>query len=179
MVTGEKFAERAVNGGYIGIPYKKLDCQGFVEKVLADCGVRKSNGTVYNWRGSNAMYRNYYSWRGTVKECIAKFGMIPQGALVYTRKDDGGEVEKGYHDGLGNFSHVGIYVGEPHGVVHSTTGGVQFGKFPDAKRWTNVSLLDMIDYTAQNGDNKDMENAKWLIDSIRGLLDKLERMIVK
>ena len=100
MITGEQFAEKALTGGYIGIPYERLDCQGFVERVLADCGVRKPNGTVYDWRGSNAMYRNYFQWRGTVKECESKYGMIPQGALVFTRKTDGGEVEKGYHDGL-------------------------------------------------------------------------------
>lgn len=168
MITGEQFAERALTGGYIGIPYETLDCQGFVEKVLADCGVRKPNGTVYDWRGSNSMYRNYYQWRGTVKECEAKFGMIPQGALVFTRKTDGGEVERGYHDGLGNFSHVGIYVGAPHGVIHSTTGGVQYGKFPDAKRWTNVSLLSMIDYTHQNVNNRSIKD---IINNIRGLLD--------
>ena len=177
MVTGEQFAERAVNGGYIGIPYSELDCQGFVERVLADCGVRKSNGTVYNWKGSNSMYRNYYSWRGTVNECIEKFGMVPQGALVYTRRTDGGEVDRGYTDGLGDFVHVGIYVGDPHGVIHSTAGGVQFAKFPNGKKWTNVSLLDMIDYTNQNNHNKDEANARWLIESIRGLLDKLEACI--
>ena len=177
MITGEQFAEKAVNGGYIGIPYSRLDCQAFVERVLADCGVRKSNGTVYNWRGSNAMYRSYYSWRGTVDECIKKFGMIPPGALVFTRKTDGGEVDRGYNDGLGNFVHVGIYVGDPHGVIHSSTGGVQFGKFPNGRKWTNVSLLEMIDYTGQNNHNKDGANAHWLIDSIRGMLDKLEACI--
>lgn len=173
MLTGEQFAEKALTGGYIGIPYEKLDCQAFVERVLADCGVRKPNGTVFDWRGSNSMYRNYYQWRGTVKECETKFGMIPQGALVFTRKTDGGEVEKGYHDGLGNFSHVGIYVGSPHGVIHSTTGGVQYGKFPDAKRWTNVSLLSMIDYTHQNVNNRSIKD---IINNIRGLLDVMEEI---
>ena len=109
--TGLEFAENALLPKWDKYTYDRLDCQGFVERVLADCGVRKPNGTVYDWRGSNSMYRNYYQWRGTVKECENKFGMIPQGALVFTRKTDGGEVERGYHDGLGNFSHVGIYVG--------------------------------------------------------------------
>ena len=139
MVTGEQFAEKAVNGNYIGIPYSKLDCQGFVERVLADCGVRKSNGTVYDWRGSNSMYRNYYQWRGTISECVKKFGFIPIGALVFTRKTDGGEKEKGYNDGLGNFVHVGIYVGDPHGVIHSTTGGVQWSLNPSGG-WTDIKM---------------------------------------
>lgn len=174
MVTGEQFAEKAVNGGYIGIPYSKLDCQGFVERVLADCGVRKSNGTVYDWRGSNSMYRNYYQWRGTISECVKKFGFIPIGALVFTRKTDGGEKEKGYTDGLGNFVHVGIYVGDPHGVIHSTTGGVQWCKYPD-KRWTNVTLLSMLDYSVQKDNNK--EEILKNISHIRELLEETERMV--
>lgn len=173
MITGERLAEQAVNGGYIGIPYKKLDCQGFVEKVISDLGIRKPDGTVYNWRGSNAMYRNFYSWRGTVEECKKQFGMIPEGCLVFTRKTDGGEVDRGYSDGIGNFVHVGIYVGDPHGVIHSTTGGVQFCKWPD-KRWTNISLLSFIDYTGKNADN----NIKDLIDRIRADIDKLEGLIL-
>ena len=172
MITGEKLAEQAVNGGYIGIPYKKLDCQAFVEKVISDLGIRKPDGTVYNWRGSNAMYRNYYSWRGTIADCKKKFGMIPEGCLVYTRKTDGGEVEKGYTDGLGNFVHVGIYVGDQQGVPNSTNGGEQFCKWPD-KRWTNITLLSFIDYTGKNADN----NIRDLISQIRTKLDEIERLI--
>ena len=86
MVTGEQFAKQAVDGGYIGIPYSKLDCQGFVERVLADCGIRKPNGTVYDWRGSNSMYRNFQQWRGSIKEAEAAFGALPIGCLLYTRK---------------------------------------------------------------------------------------------
>lgn len=174
MITGEKFASQAVNGGYIGIPYSKLDCQGFVEQVLYDCGARKENGARYNWRGSNAMYRTYMQWRGTVSDCMIKYGMIPQGALVFTRKMDGGEVEKGYTDGWGNFSHVGIYITDgSHGVIHSTTGGVQWGKFPD-KRWTNIALPAMIDYTGGNMDNIGVRD---IINNIRAELDRLEKML--
>ena len=55
MITGYAFAEQARSGSYNGIPYKQLDCQGFVERVLKDSGVRKPDGSVYNWRGSNHM----------------------------------------------------------------------------------------------------------------------------
>ena len=47
--TGAAVAEQAQTGNYIGIPYSQLDCQGFVEKVLKDLGVRKNDGSVYNW----------------------------------------------------------------------------------------------------------------------------------
>lgn len=174
MLTGEQFARKAADGGYIGIPYAELDCQGFVERVLTDCGIRKSNGLSYNWKGSNSMYRNFQQWRGSIADCEKQFGFLPPGALVYTRKTDGGEVEKGYSDGLGNFVHVGIYLGPPHGVIHSTTGGVQFGKFPD-RRWNYCSLLEMVDYTVKNPHNN--TGAIDCIKRIRAELDELERMV--
>lgn len=172
MVTGEAYAKQAVNGGYIGIPYSELDCQGFVEKVLADCGVRKPDGKKYNWRGTNSMWRNYYQWRGTRQEAIEKFGLIPEGAWLFHMEQDGGEIPLGYNDGLGNFKHVGIYLGDPHGSIHSTTGGVQFLKYPD-KRWTHVMLPDMLDYMQENPDNK----IKDIIANIRKELDEMERMV--
>lgn len=172
MITGEQFAEQAIKGNYIGIPYDKLDCQGFVERVLKDCGVRKSNGTVYDWRGSNSMYRNYISWRGTIAEAEKKFGIIPQGALLFTVAFDGGEKEKGYNDDLGNAKHVGIYLGPPHGSIHSTTGGVQYSKFP-VKRWTHCGLLSMIDYTGRNHNNINKEDIYLLIDKLKGMIEQL------
>lgn len=143
--TGADMAEQAVSGGYVGIPYSTLDCQGFVEEVLKDLGVRKENGTPYNWRGSNSMWRNYITWRGTVKECKDKFGEIPLGAFMFLVKYDGGEKEKGYHDNLGNASHVGLYTGTSPKPCMDSQGnrGVDYcslGVF------THVGLMSMIDY---------------------------------
>lgn len=176
MITGEQFAKQAIDGNYIGIPYSKLDCQGFVERVLADCGIRKPNGTVYDWRGSNAMYRNFQQWRGSIKDAEAAFGALPIGCLLYTRKTDGGEKEKGYNDNLGNFAHVGIYLGEPHGVIHSTTGGVQWGKYPD-KRWNYCSLLSMLDYGCKNSDNVISDDIIKQLDIIQSAVNNIERML--
>ena len=170
MITGADFAHQAETGGYLGIPYEKLDCQGFVERVLKDCGVRKPNGTIYDWRGSNSMYRNYIDWRGSIAEAEKTFGSIPLGALLFTVANDGGEKEKGYHDNLGNAKHVGIYIGGTHGSIHSTTGGVQYAKFP-SKRWTHVGLLKMIDYHVQNEDNISSR------DRIFSLLDEIKELI--
>ena len=89
--TGADMAEQAITGGYVGTPYSKLDCQGFVEQVLKDLSVRKPDGTPYNWRGSNSMWRNYIKWKGTIAECKAKFGEIPLGAFMFIVKYDGGE----------------------------------------------------------------------------------------
>ena len=62
--TGQDVAEQAVNGNYLGAPYSKYDCQAFVEQVLKDLGVRKPDGTPYNWMGSNSMFRTHIRWRG-------------------------------------------------------------------------------------------------------------------
>ena len=110
MLTGIEFATDALLSKWDRYTYNVLDCQGFVEAVLKDIGVRKPDGSVYNWRGCNSMYRNYYSWRGTVEECVNKFGYVPVGAFVYIWKPTG-EEDVGYKDGLGNCTHVGIYCG--------------------------------------------------------------------
>lgn len=143
--TGKDMAEQAVTGGYIGQPYSKWDCQAFVEQVLKDLGVRKADGSVYNWKGSNSMWRNHITWKGTIEECKKKFGEIPLGAFLFLLKWDGKEAERGYHDGLGNATHVGLYVGtSPLPVMDSQpTGGVQYRKL---SIFTHVGLMDMIDY---------------------------------
>lgn len=142
--NGLDIADKAMLGDYIGIPYSKLDCQGFVEQVLKDAGVRKGNGTPYNWKGSNSMFRNHVKWRGTIEQCQKKFGCIPLGAFVFKVKHDGGELERGYHDDLGNASHVGLYV-DTGICMHSqpSTGVAKCS----ISVFTHVCLMDMIDYT--------------------------------
>lgn len=146
--TGADMAEQAVTGNYIGIPYSKLDCQAFVEQVLKDLGVRKPDGTPYNWKGSNSMWRNYITWKGTIDECRKQFGTIPLGAILFLLKWDGGEEEKGYHDGLGNASHVGLYTGtSPLPCIDSQGNrGVDYCKL---NVFTHVGLMSMIDYYTQ------------------------------
>lgn len=146
-VPGTALATQAMIGGYIGTPYSKLDCQGFVEEVLKDCGVRKSDGFPYNWRGSNSMWRNFIQWRGTIEECRKKFGCIPKGAFMFLVVHDGGEVEKGYHDSLGNAKHVGLYIGNTNDEYPCMDSqgdrGVDICKL---NVFTHVGLMTMIDY---------------------------------
>lgn len=139
-VNNIKFAEVAYSYHDSKIPYSKLDCQAFVERVLDDCGIRK------NWAGSNDMWRHALTWKGTPEECIAQFGEVPRGAWLFTLKYDGGEKKRGYNDTEGNAAHVGIYTGLGAGAMHSSTGGVQECKFPDPARWNRVGLCRFIDY---------------------------------
>lgn len=165
MITGYQFADQARSGKYNGIPYSKLDCQAFVEEVLKDAGIRKKDGSVYNWKGSNSMWRSIQGWKGTVSECKAAFGEIPLGAWVFIRKMDGGETERGYNDNLGNFTHVGIYCnlgGEPVRDSTRYTGRDGVGYRP-LKSFTHVLLPEFIDYSDTDGSLYTIETAAQVI----------------
>lgn len=149
MVDAIAFAEQAYSYRDSHIPYKELDCQAFVEKVLHDCGVSR------NWRGSNDMWRSALKWRGTYTEALVKFGCIPRGAWLFTVKNDGGEKKRGYNDNDGNACHVGIFTGQGYGAMHSTTGGVQQCAGDD-KRWTHVGLATDIDYNVEGLTDREM-----------------------
>ena len=182
-VLGTVYAEQAQRAAYNRYTYDQLDCQGFVEQVLKDLDVRKPDGTPYNWRGSNSMYRNYIDWRGTKDEAIEKFGGIPLGAFMFKVVHDGGEEEKGYHDGLGNAQHVGIYCGGQL-VRDSTRYKNSSGQYvrngvgdADLKAFNMVGLMSMIDYDQDQEYNEDVKEMVSMIGEIRLTLDKLEAKI--
>lgn len=158
-IAGTAYATQAQSDRYTGVPYSKLDCQAFVEEVLKDCGVRKPDGSVYNWKGSNSMWRNALRWKGTIEECRRLFNGIPLGAWVFIVKNDGGEVARGYHDNEGNASHVGIYCREGSEPVRDSTktakrDGVGYRKLDG---FTHVGLPTMITY---NGNTSRIEAIK-------------------
>lgn len=175
MHTGKEFANQAISSRYDNLKYSQYDCQAFVEKVLFDTGVKKSNGQAYNWKGSNSMWRNALSWKGTKDECIKTFGYIPLGAWVFMVSRDGGEVEKGYHDDEGNANHVGIYVGDDNTRDSAgSRGGVGYRPLKD---WNMVGLCKYLDYKVINNDNINKDKYLSVITDIRALLDELERMV--
>lgn len=147
------FAEQARSTKYDKLKYDDADCQTFVEMVLKDCGVRKADGTIYNWSGANKMWRVALTWKGTIEECIRQYGEIPAGAWVFIVKNDGGEKERGYNDKEGNAKHVGIYVGGELPVRDSTRTRDSKGKiirdgvgYRSIKDFTHVGLPFMIDF---------------------------------
>lgn len=150
--------------GYMGTPYKEMDCQAFVEKCLSDIGI------LENLPGSNAWYR-HMTWVGTPEECKASFGSIPPGAFLFILEQDGGEPEKYKQDGIGNASHIGIYTGMTaaemarlsdgvpnvikfcfgDGAIHSSAsrGFVCTSKFAGRSidgGWNRVGIWDHLDY---------------------------------
>ena len=143
-INAAEFAE--VGFQLIGTPYSTLDCQAFYEKCW------ELLGYYINKKGSNAWFR-VMTWTGTPEECIAKFGCIPKGATLFILEFDGGEEKVGYHDGLGNASHIGIKTGRGEGAIHSSSSrkGVVESKFQDKTikngGWNRVGLwADGFDY---------------------------------
>ena len=169
MVTGEHIAKTAVDSGLLGTPYKELDCQAFVEVVLQKAGLK-----IPNYRGSNHMWRELVYNR----EPITNYDVIP-GALVFTVKFDGGEKLRGYNDTMGNAVHVGISLGNGK-VMHSTTGGVQYGS---TNRFTDWALIKDVNYEggenheSDEGQRSPYEKLMGLVNACRDNLDELEALI--
>lgn len=140
-------ADLAAQGDrYVGTPYKTMDCQAFIERCLRDVGIRM------DLAGSNAWFRAM-TWTGCPEECKKVFGRIPIGALLYIWADDDGEKKRGYHDGLGNASHIGIYIGRNDGAIASSSARqmVQYSKFAGKTingGWNRVGLWDAMSYGA-------------------------------
>lgn len=162
MISAEKFAR--AGDKYIGRTYSEMDCQKFYEHCTKDTGLS------LDLAGSNAWYRKFIQtgWTGTPEECKKKFGRIPAGATLFIHAFDGGEEKRGYHDGLGNASHIGIVTRRTgaemvqetgrtdmdfgDGAVHSSSsrGHVCTSKFKDATvkngGWNMVGLSSLFDY---------------------------------
>lgn len=177
MVTALHFADVADDPKYNKYKYDDLDCQAFVEKVLFDAGIHKPDGGAYNWKGSNSMWRSALTWRGTVAEAIDKFGAIPDGAWAFMLKYDGGEKERGYNDGEGNASHVGIYVGG--GVVRDSTRSTKTKRDGVGTRSINdfnmIGLCKYLDYSDKTVNN--INQIKSVLDSIEKELQEIRRLL--
>ena len=159
MTNGRDIA--AAGPKYLGTPYSVMDCQAFVERCLADCGIRK------DLAGSNTWYRYVMQngWTGSPEECKAKFGCIPVGAFLFILEHDGKEPGKYQGDGIGNASHIGIYTGTGKGAINSsyTNGCVCESTFKGKSinggwnrigLWREVSYGDSVDRILRGGGEK-------------------------
>lgn len=147
MVDGNKLGD--VGFQYLGVPYSQMDCQAFVEKCLADCGMK------IDLAGSNAWFREVHKngWTGTPEECVATFGRVPKGAFLFILQHDGKEPAKYEPDGLGNASHIGLVtMPRGEGAIHSSASrgcvaeSVFKGKTIKNGGWNMVGLWDKVAY---------------------------------
>lgn len=123
-VTGEQFAAKAAELLGMGeIPYvaggegpEGMDCQGLVRWVMRELGM-----PLPARKGTNYMWRNVLSERGSIADCVLRWGKVPLGVPVFIRDFDGGEKERGYNDSLGNVWHVYIKFAEGR-LIHASAG---------------------------------------------------------
>jgi hypothetical protein len=145
---------------YLGRSYDEMDCQAFVERCMKDCGLPMDLG------GSNSWYREImkHGWVGTPEECMAKYGQIPKGALVFIWEPVSASTpEKFRHDGVGDLTHMGIVIHRHDGAIHSShsRGGVCYSKFKNKSingGWNRIGLYDKFDYSfpvTPSGDDED------------------------
>lgn len=134
---------------YLGRSYDEMDCQAFVERCMADCGLQIDLG------GSNSWYREIREngWVGTPEECVKLFGSVPKGALLFIRSEVGPKTPGKFRtDGIGDITHIGIKTGRNEGAIHSShsKGGVVTSPFKDKTvpngGWNRVGLYNRIDY---------------------------------
>ena len=145
MIDGNKLG--AVGFEKLGTPYREMDCQAFIEWCLRQCGLKK------DLAGSNAWYREVMK-NGTMmtpEECVKQLGKVPAGAFLFIHAFDGGEEKRGYRDGLGNASHIGIVTGKGEGAIHSSSsrGCVAESRFRGKSirgGWNRVGLWNKVRY---------------------------------
>lgn len=151
MVDGNQLGDAGYK--YLGTPYSTMDCQAFVERCLADCGLRK------DLAGSNAWFREVYH-NGAVmtpEECVRQLGCVPKGAFLFILEHDGKEPEKYKPDGLGNASHIGLCtIPRGEGAIHSSSsrGCVAESKFKQKSisgGWNRVGLWNQVSYDYGGG----------------------------
>lgn len=150
--TGESVAAAAVQAVGVGYTYEEMDCQAFVEHCV------KQAGGAMSYRGSNDMAR-HAAWLGTLENAKAAGKLVPGAGMLIHEDTEANLPAKYRGDGLGDFSHVGLYVGEnaltdtdKNGksrscdVVHSSSSMGRVAGSTLKNGWTHVLWFPEIDY---------------------------------
>lgn len=145
-------AAAAVQAVGVGYTYDEMDCQAFVEYCVKQAGGRM------DYRGSNDMARNAV-WLGTLENAKAAGKLVPGAGMLIHEDTEANLPAKYRGDGLGDFSHVGLYVGEnaltdvdKNGdarscdVVHSSATMGRVAGSTLANGWTHAMWFPEIDY---------------------------------
>ena len=182
-ISGTTFSSMAIDYDPaitgVNIPYSQMDCIQFVQTVwrnipaVGSAALCSPLGTNTLWRTNTPDYSSLVNtfqttspdgqnptpvlwWKGTISECITAFGDIPAGALLFHQISEAGPpaIPSQYAgDGIGNFAHVGIYIGNNE-VMQS--GGRDSGSVPgggvhrstyDSSAWNYVAFVVYVDCT--------------------------------
>lgn len=150
--TGKSVAAAAVQAVGVGYTYEEMDCQAFVEHCV------KQAGGSMDYRGSNDMARNAV-WLGTLENAKAAGKLVPGAGMLIHEDTEANLPAKYRGDGLGDFSHVGLYVGDDAltdtdkngqkrscDVVHSSSTMERVAGSTLQNGWTHVMWFSEIDY---------------------------------
>ncbi len=155
--TANQVAQAAMAAAHAGYTYDEMDCQAFVEHCA-----RQAGGAM-DYLGTNDMARRA-AWLGTLAQARAQGRLVPGAGLLIREETDANLPARYAGDGLGDFSHVGLYVGEnaltdvdKNGnarscdVVHSsaTMGRVAGSTLQNG--WTHAMWFSEIDYGNEAG----------------------------
>ncbi len=153
--SGALVAQKAVEIWTRRPTYKQMDCQAFVEQAVKDAGGRM------DYAGSNDMARNAVCWTGTIENAKIAGKLVPGAGLLIHEDDESGLPAKYRGDGLGDFSHVGLYLGDEYAVsdkpkgsiinkkcdcVHSSSSMGRVAGTTLKNGWTHVVWFKEIDY---------------------------------
>ena len=182
-ISGTTFASLAVDYDPaitgVNIPYSQMDCIQFVQTVWRNIPAVGSDtlcsplGTNTLWRTNTNDYPSLVKtfnttspdnqnptpvlwWKGTISECITAFGDIPAGTLLFHQISEAGPpaIPSQYAgDGIGNFAHVGIYIGNNEVMQSggrdssSVPGGGVHRSIYDSSAWNYVAFVVYVDCT--------------------------------
>ncbi len=154
---GTDVAAAAVQAVSVGYTYDEMDCQAFIEHCARQAGGRM------DYLGTNDMARRA-AWLGTLDEARAQGRLVPGAGLLIREETDANLPARYAGDGLGDFSHVGLYVGEDAltdtdkngnarscDVVHSSATMGRVAGSTMANGWTHAMWFTEIDYGNEAG----------------------------
>ena len=160
------------------IPYSQMDCIEYVQTVWRDIDAVSSSDVLCSPLGTNTLWRMNVSpygsktfnttspdnqnpcpvlwWKGTIEECQSLYGEIRAGALLFHKISEAGPpaIPSQYAgDGIGNFAHVGIYIGNNEVMQSggqdsgSVVGGGVHRSTYNSNAWNYVAFVVWVDPT--------------------------------
>lgn len=164
----------------VQIPYSEMDCITYVQTVWQDIQAVSSSDTLCSPLGTNTLWRTNTSqypslvrtfnttspdnqnptpvlwWKGTISDVEAEYGSIPAGTLLFHKigENDNPPIPSQYRgDGIGNFAHVGIYIGNDQVMQSggrdssSVPGGGVHRSAYDPSAWNYAAFVVWVDPT--------------------------------
>lgn len=155
--TGTQVAQAAALAVGVGYTYDEMDCQAFIEHCARQAGGRM------DYLGTNDMARRA-AWLGTLSQARAEGRLTPGAGLLIREETDANLPARYAGDGLGDFSHVGLYVGESAlsdtdkngrrracDAVHSSATMGRVAGTTLQNGWTHAMWFSEIDYGEGDG----------------------------